>query len=276
MDMKWQARPGAIPNRGRRQLLAASVGLALQPCAGRAQTPATIVSSESAVDKPPGGVRGKFYPTGQVREWPGNTIICPVEPDTTLHQALKAVQEAAMTEPAMRKFTLLPTSSLHMTLFEGVDLDHRRAPYWPGALPVDAPLAVANKWCEDKLRTFHTGGGHFRMRPDAGFSVPKIADFSIRLDPADAAQNTQLRALRDRLSALLQIRAPGHDRYRFHITLAYLIQWLTPDETDTVQQLFRRWLAQIGAATPEFVIGPPAFCTFRDMFAFTPVTTLKA
>jgi hypothetical protein len=42
-----------------------------------------------------------------------------------------------------------------------------------------------------------------------------------------------------------------------------------------VRRLYNAWLARIAAATPEFVIGPPTFCTFKDMFAFTPVATLQ-
>lgn len=259
----------------RRDLLALSLGLSLESSGVGAQTAMSPIPSPRGAGKAPGSGGGKFYPTGQVREWPGNTIICPVEPDTALHQVLKEVQEAAMTESVMRKFTLLPTSSLHMTLFEGVDLDHRRAPYWPAPLPLDAPLAVVDQWCEARLKGFHTGGGRFQMRADLAFRAAKITDFTIHLMPADAAQEAHLRDLRDRLSALLQIRAPGHDLYRFHITLGYLIDGLTPDEARRVRRLYNAWLARIAAATPEFVIGPPTFCTFKDMFAFTPVATLQ-
>ena len=225
--------------------------------------------------RPPGAVGKKFYPSGNVREWPGNTIICPVDPSSALHQTLKDVQEAAMAEPVMRKFALLPTSSLHMTLFEGVDLDHRRPPFWPSSSPSDSPLSVVDKWFQAQLADFHTGGGRFRMRPDTETSANDLTAFTLHLTPADPRQDAQLKALRDRLSTTLQIRAPHHDQYRFHITLGYLIQWLSPSETTKVRQLYEGWFLQIAKAAPEFDIGPPVFCTFRDMFAFTPVLTLK-
>lgn len=218
---------------------------------------------------------GKFYPTGQVREWPGNTIICPIEPDTGLHDVLRRVQEAAMVEPVMRKFTILPTSSLHMTLFEGVDLDHRRPPYWPSTVAPDTSLSILNHWFADRLQGFHTGGGRFVMKPDPTALSPDIRDFSLRLLPATPQEEQHLRDVRDQLSALLQIRAPNHSAYRFHITLGYLIEGLSADEARTVHQRFKNWFGQIAAAAPEFVIGPPVFCTFRDMFAFTPLLTLS-
>ncbi len=84
-----------------------------------------------------------------------------------------------------------------------------------------------------------------------------------------------MRDVRDRLASLLQIRAPNHAAYRFHITLGYLIESLNFDETKKINQLYKTWFARIEAVVPDFIIGPPAFCTFRDMFAFTPVLTLS-
>lgn len=257
------------PKLGRRRLLAAVLGSGLMAPAVKAQP------SMAGPNPKPATGGGKFYPTGQVREWPGNTIICPVEPDTALHDVLRRVQEEAMAEPVMRKFTLLPTSSLHMTLFEGVDLDHRVAPYWPTSVPVDAPLNVVNQWCRDRLASFHTGGGRFHMRPDPALSAHEIRDFTLPLRPADAQEERHMRDMRDRLASLLEIRAPNHAAYRFHITLGYLIERLTADEAQQINQLYKSWFARIEATVPEFVIGPPAFCTFKDMFAFAPVLALS-
>ncbi len=257
------------PKVGRRRLLAAVLGSGLMAPAVKAQP-----SMASPNPKPATG-GGKFYPTGQVREWPGNTIICPVEPDTALHDILRRVQEEAMTQPVMRKCTLLPTSSLHMTLFEGVDLDHRFAPHWPTSVPADAPLKLVTQWCQDRLASFHTGGGRFHMRPDPALSAHEIRDFTLPLRPANAQEERHMRDVRDRLASLLQIRAPNHAVYRFHITLGYLIERLTTDEAQQINQLYKSWFARIEATVPEFVIGPPAFCTFKDMFAFAPTLTLS-
>ncbi len=258
----------------RRRLLAAVLGSGLMAPAVEAQPSTPSPENANPHPKPATG-GGKFYPTGQVREWPGNTIICPVEPDTALHDVLRTVQEEAMAQPVMRKFTLLPTSSLHMTLFEGVDLDHRVAPYWPTSVPTDAPLNLVNQWCQDRLASFHTGGGRFHMRPDLALSAHEIRDFTLTLRPADLQEERRLRDIRDRLSSRLQIRTPNHATYRFHITLGYLIERLTADEAPQINQLYKTWFARIEAVVPQFVIGPPAFCTFKDMFAFAPVLTLS-
>ncbi len=266
---------GAPPlTLGRRRLLAAVLGSGLMAPAAEAQS--STPSPENATPHPrPATGGGKFYPTGQVREWPGNTIICPVEPGAALHDVLRTVQEEAMAQPVMRKFTLLPTSSLHMTLFEGVDLDHRMAPYWPASVPNDAPLSAVNQWCQNRLASFHTGGGRFHMRPDPALSAHEIRSFTVSLRPANVQEERRLRDVRDRLASLLQIRAPNHDLYRFHITLGYLIGKLSVDEAAQINQLYKSWFERIEALVPEFVIGPPAFCTFKDMFAFAPVLTLS-
>ncbi len=277
--MKAPSKTGFTTTLARRGVLAAGLGaagggMALLSTNARGEIAASSGQTLTNPLRPPSGVGGKFYPTGQVKEWPGNTIICPVGADTPLHEVLRSVQEAAMIQPVMRKFTLLPTSSLHMTLFEGVDLDHRRAPFWPAPVPLDAPLSAVDQWCAARLRTFHTGGGLFQMRPDPDVDIQTVTDFTVRLAPATEAQERRLRTLRDRLSAVLQIRSPAHDRYRFHITLGYLIDWLTPEEAERARQLFSAWGRRIATAAPEFTIGPPEFCRFRDMFAFTPLLTL--
>jgi hypothetical protein len=113
------------------------------------------------------------------------------------------------------------------------------------------------------------------MRPDPALSAHEIRDFTLPLRPADAQEERHLRDVRDRLASLLEIRAPNHAVYRFHITLGYLIERLNADEAQQINQLYKSWFARIEATVPEFVIGPPAFCTFKDMFAFAPVLALN-
>jgi hypothetical protein len=223
----------------------------------------------------PSAVGHKFYPSGQVREWGGSTVICHAPPHSALHDGLKRIQEAAMRAPFMRKFTLLPISSLHMTIFPGVDEDHRKPPLWPSAVPSDAPIEACNVWCADRLADFHTGMDRFRMRLQADWDINGLSNFLLRLVPADAEEERRIRRLRDRLSEALQIRAPDHDTYYFHIGLGYQIEWLTPEETQAYYAAYRDWTAAFAAEVGEFTLGPAEFCVFRDMFAFQPQFLLR-
>ncbi len=223
----------------------------------------------------PSAVEHKFYPEGGVREWGGSTVICHVPAHSALHDSLKRIQESAMRAPFMRKFTLLPASSLHMTIFPGVDEDHRKPPLWPAAVASDAPIEACNAWCADRLADFHTGMGRFRLRLQADDDVNGLSNFLLRLVPADAEEERRMRRLRDRLSGALQIRAPDHDTYAFHIGLGYLIEWLTPAETEAYYAAYRDWTAAFAAEVGEFTLGPAEFCIFRDMFAFQPQFLLR-
>jgi hypothetical protein len=91
---------------------------------------------------------------------------------------------------------------------------------------------------------------------------------TVRLSPLNGEEEQKLRRLRDRLSQALQIRAPEPDRYRFHITIAYLVNWLTEKEQRDFEQLRRKWLDQVARENVTVELGEPEFCTFQDMFRF--------
>jgi hypothetical protein len=242
--------------------------------APRASTPAPAALGLGKGPRP-SAVGHKFYPEGGVRPWAGSTVICHVPAQGTLHDALARIQDSAMRASCMRKFTLLPVSSLHMTIFPGVDEDHRKPPLWPAAVPADAPIEACNAWCAERLADFHTGMGRFRMRLQTDWDINGLSSFLLRLVPADVEEERRMRRLRDRLSDALQIRAPDHDTYFFHIGLGYQIEWLTPEETQTYYAAYRDWTAAFASEVGEFTLGPAEFCVFRDMFAFQPQFLLR-
>ncbi len=210
----------------------------------------------------------KFHADGTPRPFPGSTQITHIPPDSDLFRSLARILDEAAREPVMQKFALMPRSSLHMTLMDGIDDEHRAPPLWPRPVPVTASLETAREWCGDQLKDFHTGRtGDFRMvqRPAASKNV---SAFLVLLQPADEAMDREIRGLRDRLSDRLQIREPGHDTYGFHITLGYLIEHLTPEETSAFGELYQGWMDRLFAAHPVVTIGQPEFCYFSDMFAF--------
>jgi hypothetical protein len=83
--------------------------------------------------------------------------------------------------------------------------------------------------------------------------------------PRDAAD---LRRTRDILRGALDIQRPDHAAYRFHITLGYLLRWLTPAEADAVLDLSQEVETTLLARLPEIAMGPIEFCRFTDMLGF--------
>ncbi len=216
----------------------------------------------------PSAVGHKFYPGGGVREFAGSTVICHIRQGSPLQVALRGIHEEALDLPFMQKFTLLPVSSLHMTVFAGVDEAHRTPPLWPADVPTNALMEACNAWSAERLHTVHTGGGLFTMRVQPNIDLNALPDFIIKLVPATAKDEEHIRNVRDRISAALQIRSPDHATYGFHISLGYVIRWLNAEETAAFQRAYKGWTARLSSVLPEFELGPPEFCIFKDMYSF--------
>lgn len=221
--------------------------------------PLTIDRSEY-----PNGVGAKFYVDGRVKPFPGNTIICHLDSTCDLSTALSKLYDELQAYRLSRLYTLLPPSSWHMTVFEGV-VDAKREPgYWPSDLLVDAPLDDCNKLFERKIEQFHTP-------LDLPFEIsvkgwqPLVNGIALRLSPSTESQELQIRSFRDALSRLLHIRHPEHATYEFHLSIAYLIRHPSDDDRFELQSLLDHALARLPA---RFELGAPEFCHFSDMFEF--------
>src|SRR3546814_7288625 len=102
-----------------------------------------VCSSDLVRSKFPPDVGSKFYADGRVHPFPGNTVICHV-PQQGEHSgcfnALLDIYREAPAHPFVRKITLLPPSSYHMTIFGGANDKPRERKSWPADLPIDMPI----------------------------------------------------------------------------------------------------------------------------------------
>lgn len=246
----------------RRDLLgAAGAAAALSPAAGLAAQPPL-----------PPDVGRKFHPDGRVGPFGGNTVICHLPQQGAGSEPFNALLDIYRAAPAhafMRKVTLLPPSSYHMTIFGGANDSERVAGLWPADLPRDLPMADCDRVLGERLKTFLLDCAlPLRLRVDLAEPADTERPLTLRLLPFDEAENRKLRRLRDRLSERLAIRAPSHDTYRFHVTLGYLIRWLTPAEAAEFHVALRTWRETVARRCPVIELGAPEYCTLNDMFAF--------
>lgn len=212
----------------------------------------------------PGGVPAKFDTEGRVQHFPGNTIICHLSPESPLFEALLPLYRELEAENPDTLITLLPPSSWHMTVFEGVCDQVRKPGFWPSDLPMDAPLEDCNADYSRKLQKFNLGfDAPFRLRID-GY-LPRVNGIGLHLNPASASQESELRGLRDRLSDTLQIRHPSHEAYAFHLSIAYFIRFPSEQESAWLEAKLTEYLAKLPR---EFDLGLPEFCYFDTMFEF--------
>jgi hypothetical protein len=241
-------------------------------CAGLAASGS--VQSQTQVSKKiddyPPDVNRKFYPDGRVMPFAGNTIICHADQQgdrSAYFYALLDIYREAQGLDFMRKVTLLPPSSYHMTLFGGANDKGRKPGLWPSFVPLDASMEACNQAVAERLKNFQLDCElPLRMKVDP--APPSEKPFTLRLLPVDAAEAAKLKRLRDRLSEVLGIREPGHDSYRFHTTLGYALRWLTSEENEQFQALMKKWRTSVAERCPVITFGAPEYCLLDDMYAF--------
>lgn len=192
---------------------------------------------------------------------PGNTVVCHLVGGSSSERAILEVRRRMMSMPDANKLTFTPVSSLHMTLFQGI-IEYRRAlPYWPEDLPLDTSIDDMTQLYLKRLETFEDRGS---------FNIKVIGITPVGLTVAGATDEDTviINEWRDALSMPFGYRHPDHDTYVFHITFAYIVDWLADARLPAWQELFANSLDFLEREAPLIEINPPAFCRFNDMNHF--------
>jgi hypothetical protein len=209
----------------------------------------------------------KFHADGSARRFPGNTIICFVAPDSPIGRAAGAFQAALAQQPCGPKFTFLPPSSFHMTVMELLCDQVRTPERWSADLPLDAPLPVTDAFFAARVPPIPAPTGMV-MQVDGLYYRNNIM---LTLQAADAATATALHRYREAVAAATGVRFPDHATYGFHISLAYRLYELEPDEEVALDAFIADWLPQLMAAGAAIALPPPGLTAFDDMTLFVPI-----
>ena len=216
---------------------------------------------------PPRHLGTRYDAAGRFLPEPGNTVVCHLLPGSASQQAVLKAREAMMVLPGIDRLAFTPVESLHMTLFQGVIEYRRRLPYWPDDVALNAPIdEVTALYCA-RLDSFTPGPG-FRMK------VTDLTPTGLILEGLDEVDRRALAEWRDRLAVCFGYRHPDHVDYTFHVTLAYLTDWLDDSMTETWRAGLAKALRALKAEAPVIDLAPPAFCTFEDMRRFAEIKRL--
>ena len=207
----------------------------------------------------------KFHPDGNVRTFPGNSIICFVGAQPELFRELVWVQEQLRALSCHGKLGFLPPDSFHMTVMELLCDQVREEKMWSSHLPLSIPFAETDRFLKVRVSQVPAPPG-FRMRYDR-ISLEDVA--TIYMMPADHACSQALINYRDRLSEVIGIRFPDHDEYRFHITLAYKLIAFNAKEQKEVSETLKQLDQRLEKTFGVFNSGPPSLVFFNDMFGFS-------
>ena len=208
------------------------------------------------------GGENKFDEKGNPLPYPGCTIICNIPLNTYLSDQIISYQKKIEKFNPENTYFYLPSSSFHMTLFDCCNLSTKNTKYWPTDIDPDMDykdIAIElNKRIQNyifpeelnlKLKMFFGG-------------------YSIVLEPFSEKDEKILRNCRDELSSLLKIKFENHQRYTFHITLAYILRELNKNEIKSLIEFNKQLSFDFSKKFPKITLTKPEMCTFEDMLEF--------
>ena len=208
------------------------------------------------------GAENKFDDKGKPLPFPGCTIICNIPLNTYLSDQIIGFQKKLENFNPEKTYSYLPPSSFHMTLFDCCNLNTKNTYYWPTDIDLDMDykdIAIQlNKRIENynfpkeinlKLKTFFGG-------------------YSIVLEPFSEEDEKILRNCRDELSNLLKIKFENHQRYTFHVTLAYILRQLNETEIKNLTKFNKQLSSDFNKKFPKITFTKPEMCTFKNMLEF--------
>jgi hypothetical protein len=211
---------------------------------------------------------GKFDNDGNPLHWPGCTIICPIQENSLVSSLLAEVQENFKEIAPNKKYTFLPQSSFHMTLFDCCNVSTFKTSYWPDSIQdTQNYLEIANI-LSDRLKNYQFPNS-LAVRLNKFFG-----GFSTLLTPYSSKDEEILRNCRDDLSNLLGIKFENHLRYTFHITLAYILEPLTLEEVSRLIGLEKKMNKKFKNEIPLINLPQPEICVFNDMYKFTNIKNI--
>lgn len=224
-------------------------------------TPSLLAFGRSFNAASPRHLGTRYTADGRFLREPGNTVVSHVTAGMPSHAAILTVRERLMTMPEADQFAFTHASSLHMTIFQGVIEYRRRQPYWPADMPLDTPIEMMPAHYRDKLKEF-APLSPFRAR------ITEVTPLGLTLEGDSATDRRCLQAWRDAFAMIFGYRHPDHDDYEFHITFAYIIDWLDDAVLPHWQKMLAEQLYFLKEQAPVVHLDPPAFCSFEDMNHF--------
>lgn len=258
--------PQIAPQIDRPQI--APLPIAPLPIAVRDQTPARKADA-------PVGIGGKFAPDGRALVYRGNTVLCRLAPDHPVYRWIAGFLATLGPSPVGRKLALLPPASLHMTIL-GIANDAMRTPGpWPADLAPDVSMDACDDHVRRKLAAFPGGGTPgFDMR--LGDLLIDSAALSFHLVPQSEHDERRLRRLREDLATHFQVRRANHRDFQFHLGIAYLLDWLTPDDRRELDRLLASALARLAPDATAIRFEAPELCAFETMLAYDTLAALPS
>lgn len=209
----------------------------------------------------------KFYEDGRVRTYPGNTVVADVTPECSAYGAMTHLRDMVADAGMEEYVILLPSDSYHMTVISGLNDQLRVDTNWPANLPKTTPMDQVDDYVSSAVNRVGLPGPA-RMKFDKiAFGATCMI---VQLLAADESQERILRDFRERVAEEVGVKLPGHDQYRFHISLGYTLIVPEGEAAERMAKL-QAQMDEYIAGQPEFTTGAPYMAYFNDMMNYSPV-----
>ena len=208
------------------------------------------------------GGENKFDDKGNPLPYPGCTIICNIPLNTHLSDQIISFQKNLKKFNPEKTYFYLPSSSFHMTLFDCCNLNTKNTKYWPTDIDPDMDYKDISIELNKRIQNY--------IFPEELNLKLKMffGGYSIVLEPFSEKDEKILRNCRDELSSLLKIKFENHQRYTFHITLAYILRELNKNEIKSLIEFNKQLSFDFSKKFPKITLTKPEMCTFEDMLEF--------
>ena len=207
---------------------------------------------------PPPHLGTRYNRDGVFQPEPGNTVVCHLVEGSASQQALADARLLFQSMPDAGKLAMTPVASYHMTLFQGILEGRRIPPYWPADMAKDTPIEAMTAHFVQRLAGLGPG-------PSFQVAVREVVPTGLRVEGVTTADRHAMASWRNRFAELLGYRHPDHDSYDFHITMAYLIDWLDEAALPGWKAMLDTVEADLLQRAPVLELREPAFCSFADM-----------
>ena len=208
------------------------------------------------------GAENKFDDRGNPLPFPGCTIICNIPLNTNLSDQIISLQKNIENFNPEKTYFYLPPSSFHMTLFDCCNFNTKNTNYWPSGIDPDTDYKDIAVELNKRIQNYI-----FPKEFNLKFKM-LFGGYSIILEPYSEKDEKILRNCRDELSSLLKIKFENHQRYNFHITLAYILRELNQIEIKNLIEFNKNLSLDFSKKFPKITFTKPEMCTFENMLEF--------
>ena len=207
----------------------------------------------------------KFDSKGNALSFSGCSIICKIPKDSKLSKKITNIQSLLKKINPKKKYTYLPPSSFHMTVFDCCNVSTKNTKFWPHGINKNKNYKIISKELNKRIKNFNFPQ-KFNLKPKMLFG-----GYSIILEPSSLKDKKIIKNFRNNLSKLLKIKFENHRRYVFHITLAYILEKLDFDEIRNICKFDKKLFNKLKKEYPKFTLNNPEMTIFNNMYKFKSV-----